>query len=390
MQFLARFKKQFLTQTFVLAQACALVVLIACLPTVRAQNVSLETYVSGVQFPVVITHAGDGSERLFVVQQTGQIRIVQNGEVFAQPFLDISDRTRRDGERGLLGLAFHPDYTDNGLLYVNYTRASNGSTVIAEFSVTNDPNRADPASERVLLDIAQPYANHNGGQLAFGPDGYLYIGTGDGGAAGDPRENGQDPTTLLGALLRIDVSNGDPYAVPNDNPFVGDANRRDEIWAYGLRNPWRFSFDRDTGDLFIADVGQNAWEEVNFQAASSDGGENYGWNIMEASHCFEPRDNCDESGLIIPIMEYSHSVGRSITGGYRYRGADVRALQGHYVFGDFVTGIIWAAQPQDNGSWGSVELLRPGFNVVTFGEDETGELYVANYGGTIYRFVSAD
>ena len=255
---------------------------------------------SGFERPLAVANTGEDA-RLFVVEQTGRIRIVDAGQVLSTPFLDVSAKISTGGERGLLSVAFHPDYGNNGRFFINYTDRS-GNTVIAEYRVSSNPNVADAASERVLLTFEQPYANHNGGQLAFGSDGYLYIGTGDGGAANDPLNAGQDLSTLLGKLLRIDVDNtdnadnvndGEPYAIPEDNPFVGQNGVRAEIWAYGLRNPWRFSFDRNTGDLFIADVGQNAYEEVNFQPASSMGGENYGWRVTEGAHCFDPADGCD-------------------------------------------------------------------------------------------------
>ena len=343
--------------------------------------------------PTAVVNAGDGSGRLFVTQKTGLARIVQDGAVLDTPFLDLTDTVSTDSERGLLGLAFHPEYAENGRLFVNYTRGD-GATVIAEFAVSDDANVADAASEKVVLTVPQPFANHNGGDLAFGPDGYLYIGMGDGGAGGDPENNGQDPATLLGAMLRIDVDSGEPYGVPQSNPFVGEGGAAPEVWAYGLRNPWRFSFDRETGDLWIADVGQNAFEEVNLQSADSAGGENYGWNITEGESCFNeanaraPLESCDEEGLTGPVLTYPHSEGRSITGGYVYRGAAIPALVGHYVYGDFVSGTLWGAAAQAGGGYASTELAQSGFNVVAFGEDETGELYVADFGGTVYRLVS--
>lgn len=358
-------------------------------------RVALEPVTSELEQPTSVTHAGDGSDRLFVTQKTGLIRVIEGGALREAPFLDLSSRVSTTSEQGLLGLAFSPDYADDGRLFVNYTDLE-GDTVIAEFTVSGDPNLADPASERVLLTVAQPYANHNGGGLAFGPDGYLYIGLGDGGAGGDPEGNGQDPRTLLGSLLRIDVNTrgdgetaGWAYAVPNDNPFVGRADAAPETWAYGLRNPWGFSFDRETGDLWIADVGQNAFEEVNRQPAGGPGGENYGWNRMEGPHCFdpaaprEPPERCDQTGLTLPVLSYSHASGdgRSVTGGYVYRGAALPELRGSYVFGDFVSGNIWRAVPEGDGYTRAL-LLEAAFPVVAFGEDESGELYVADFGGT--------
>jgi len=357
--------------------------------------VQLEEVVSGLEQPTGVVNAGDDSDRLFVTQKTGLARIVEGGSVLDTPFLDLTDTVSTDSEQGLLGLAFHPQHAENGRFFVNYTR-EDGATVIAEFAVSDDPNVADPASERVLLTIPQPYPNHNGGQLAFGPDGYLYIGMGDGGAGGDPEENGQNPSTLLGSMLRIDVDNGEPYTIPEDNPFVETEGAAPETWAYGLRNPWRFSFDRETGDLWIADVGQSAFEEVNRQPADSTGGENYGWDITEGSSCFNeddaraPLESCDTEGLTGPVLEYPHSEGQSVTGGYVYRGEAIPELGGHYVFGDFVSGTIWGAAPAEGGGYASTPLVESGFNVVTFGEDEAGELYVADFGGTLYRFASAD
>lgn len=371
-------------------------------PTPPAEvAVRLEPVVTGLEQLTTVTHAGDSSGRLFITQKTGLTHVIQNDEVLEAPFLDLTGVVSTSSEQGLLGLAFHPDYAENGRLFVNYTDLE-GSTVIAEYTVSDDPNLTDAASERVLLTIPQPYANHNGGGLAFGPDGYLYIGMGDGGAGGDPEGNGQDLSTLLGSMLRIGVdaqegdSAGRAYTVPDDNPFVGQAGAAPEAWAYGLRNPWRFSFDRETGDLWIADVGQNAFEEVNRQSADSAGGENYGWNVMEASACFdpenpqEPPEGCDQEGLTLPVLEYSHASGdgRSITGGYVYRGAAIPGLAGSYVFGDFVSGNIWRAVPEGEG-YTSTLLLEADFPVVAFGEDEAGELYVADFGGALYRFAAA-
>ncbi|MBW7916447.1 MAG: PQQ-dependent sugar dehydrogenase [Trueperaceae bacterium] len=359
---------------------------LACLLASCSQNVSAQRLVpvaDGLKKPVTITHAGDA--RLFVVQQGGQVRIIRDGALLKEPFLDVSDRVTTGGERGLLGLAFPPDYAASGRFYVYYTGA-NGESVLSRFEVTRgNPDRADETSEEVLLTHDQPYSNHNGGQLAFGPDGYLYLGLGDGGSGGDPHGNGQDLGTLLAKLLRLDVSPETGYRVPADNPFVTTPGAKPEIWAYGLRNPWRFSFDRATGDLYIADVGQNAFEEVDFQPAGSRGGENYGWNVMEASHCYDA-GSCDQAGLTLPVIEYPHGPqwGSSISGGYVYRGEAVPALAGRYVFADFSSGRIWSADPA--AGWDVTPLLQTGFNVSTFGEGVDGELYVADYsGGLIYR-----
>ena len=309
-----------------------------------AQEVRLVQVASGIPAPTVIQSANDGSGRLFLVQQNGLIRILRGGAVGAQPFLDIRNKTRGEGERGLLGLAFPPGFAQKQRCYVNYTDL-NGDTIIAQYRVSSSADAADPASEVVLLKIDQPFSNHNGGQLRFGPDGYLYIGMGDGGSAGDPRSNGQNRGALLGKMLRIDVET-EPgrVRVPSDNPFVNVSGARPEIWALGLRNPWRFSFDRATGDLWIADVGQDTYEEVNFQPASSRGGENYGWNFMEGAHCY--RSGCGMDGLALPVAEYSHAEGCSVTGGFVYRGRSFPGLRGIYIYADFCSGFIWGVERQ--------------------------------------------
>jgi glucose/arabinose dehydrogenase len=334
---------------------------------------------------------GDGSARLFIVQQGGEILILdtENDELLPFPFLDLSALVSCCDERGLLGLAFHPDYENNGWFYVDYTDV-NGDSVVARYRVATDSNLADPTSGQILLTQRQPFANHNGGQIAFGPDGYLYIGLGDGGSGGDPDNNGQRRTTLLGKLLRIDVDSESPYAIPEDNPYAGAAFTRREIWAFGLRNPWRFSFDALTGDLFIADVGQNEWEEVNFQPAEGTGGRNYGWRVTEGNHCFRPSGNCDTEGLTPPILEYSHDEGCSVTGGFRYRGEAIPDLYSTYVFGDYCSGTIWGATPDEEGLWHRQVLLETDLFISTFGEDEARELYVADLRGSIYRFTLAE
>jgi len=339
----------------------------------------------GLQRPLYLTHAGDGSGRLFIVEQPGRIRLVQNGVLLPDPFLDIAQLVNNSGnEQGLLGLAFSPAYAGNGQFFVNYTDA-NGDTTIMRYSVSSDPNRADPASARLVLHVKQPYPNHNGGDLVFGPDGDLYIGLGDGGSQGDPNGNGQNLKALLGKMLRIDV-NQEPYAIPPDNPFVNRADARSEIWAYGLRNPWRYSFDRATGDLYIADVGQDTYEEVNFQPASSKGGEDYGWNFMEGLHHYQGQA---PEGLTAPIAEYSHSEGGcSVTGGYVYRGPSLPGLKGVYLFGDYCSGIIWGLSRTAAGKWQKVKLWSTSFNISSFGEDEAGEVYVVDHGGAVYQIVA--
>ncbi len=320
--------------------------------------IRLEPTVSGLDNPVYVTHARD--DRLFVVEQPGRIRIVQGGQLLAQPFLDITDRVRGGGEQGLLGLAFHPDYPANGRFFVNYTRRPDGATVVAEYRVSADPNAA-AAPERVLLVVPQPYANHNGGMVEFGPDRLLYIGLGDGGSAGDPGNRAQNRDELLGKMLRIDVDRGAPYAIPRDNPFAGGGGRA-EIFAGGLRNPWRFSFDRETGALWAGDVGQNAWEEIDIVRR----GGNYGWRVMEGAHCFRPPSGCRADGLELPVVEYPNGGGRcSVIGGYVYRGRRIPALVGTYVYGDYCSGEIFGFVPGAPAR----ALLTTGLWIASFGED---------------------
>lgn len=351
-------------------------------------TLTLEPLVSGLARPTFITHAGDGSGRLFVIEKPGLIRIIQDGELLDEPFLDIRNVVEDGGnEQGLLGLAFHPDYESNGRFFVAYTTEDTNS--VAEYRVTSNPNVADPKSGVVLIAAPDQYRNHNGGMLAFGPnDGYLYISMGDGGSAGDPLNSGQSLDTLLGKILRIDVDSGEPYGNPDDNPFAAQAQAEPEIWAYGLRNPWRFSFDRDTGDLWIADVGQNRLEEINFQPASSPGGENYGWRTMEASDCFMPQTGCDTTGLVLPVFEYDHGQGCSVTGGYVYRGEAIPGLQGTYLFTDYCSGSLWATRATGDGFETERIGTIPG-GISAFGEDQDGELYVVvDPDGIIYRVLA--
>jgi len=340
--------------------------------------------------PVDLQHAGDGSNRLFVVEQVGRIEVFVNDASTSnrEVFLDITDLVNDAGnEEGLLGLAFHPEYAENGFFYVNYTAADPRRTVIARYSVSAaDENRADPASALILLTIAQPFSNHNGGQIAFGPDGYLYIATGDGGSGGDPQNNGQNRATLLGKLLRIDVDNtggGREYAIPEDNPFVGNNEGwAEEIYAWGLRNPWRFSFDRESGRLWCADVGQNRAEEIDI----IEKGKNYGWRIMEGFSCFNPSSGCDQTGLSLPVLEYGRSLGRSVTGGFVYRGKHVPELEGKYIYADFVSGRIWGLTYRGPEDADNQLLLSSGQNISAFGIDESDELYICTFGGSIFRF----
>jgi len=349
-------------------------------------EVRLERVFQGFNDPVYLTHAGDGSERLFIVEQRGRVLAIRDGKVQDQPFLDIRNRVSCCGERGLLGIAFPPDFAAKGHFYVNYTDLS-GDTVIARYPLSANRETADPDGEEIILTVDQPFANHNGGQLAFGRDGYLYIGMGDGGSAGDPMNFAQNPGSLLGKLLRIDVESGSrPYRVPSDNPFVRRTGYRPEIWALGLRNPWRFSFDRNTGDLYLGDVGQGSQEEIDFQPASSTGGENYGWKIMEGSRCFAS-PACDLGGLTLPVAEYTHAQGCSVTGGMVYRGAASPTLRGVYFYGDFCSGRIWGLR-REGASWRNRVLLETDLSIVSFGEDEAGEVYVVDHNGDLFRLRS--
>jgi glucose/arabinose dehydrogenase len=361
--------------------------------------VTLEQIGAPFQSPVRLV-APLGDDRLFVVQQNGLIIVTDRSGEPRRVFLDVSDLTIAGGERGLLGLAFAPDYATSGRFYIDYTDAS-GDTQIARYHVSgDDPDAADPASAEILLSVDQPYSNHNGGHLEFGPDGMLYVGLGDGGSAGDPQNRAQNDALLLGKLLRIDVSGDVGYAIPTGNPFVG-APPRDEIWAKGLRNPWCFSFDRLTGDLYIADVGQSALEEVDVQPAGSGGGENYGWRLMEGTACYNPASGCNDGSLVLPVFEYAHSgappSGCSISGGYVYRGAALPELGGQYFFADYCSNQIWSfvwsptAGATQLREWTSELLPDGGFgNIAAFGRDGRGELYVLDHGnGRVYRIVGA-
>ena len=358
-------------------------------------TISLNQVVGGLAQPTSITSAGDNSDRIFVTEKPGRIRIIRNNALQPTPFLDITARIGGSpgGEQGLLSVAFPPGYgSTKNHFYVYYTNPA-GTLVIARYRPTANPDAADPNSEEIILTVAHPtFSNHNGGQLQFGPDGYLYIGTGDGGSGGDPLKNGQNPAVLLGKLLRIDVEsavNPSNYSIPANNPYVGTPGYRGEIWALGLRNPWRFSFDRQTGDLYLGDVGQNLWEEVDFQPANSAGGENYGWNILEGLHCFNPPAGCVAPPRYSPpVTEYPHSPDCSITGGYVYRGPGDTAMQGIYFYGDICSGNIRGLQ-RFNGAWLSNLLKTAPFGISTFGEDQAGNLYLTDYsGGSIYRITS--
>jgi glucose/arabinose dehydrogenase len=373
-------------------------------------DLTLTLLATGLSAPVHLAAPDDGSGNLYVVEQAGLVKVLQGTTVLPSPLLDITDRVLCCGERGLLSIAFPPDYAHKNYFYLNYTRTPDGATVISRFYLTAPAAlTAEPASEQVVLIIDQPYSNHNGGQIAFSPaDGYLYIGTGDGGSGGDPQGNAQNPGSLLGKMMRIDVESVaaplsappptpvpnfvlyfplalraalDPYLIPPDNPFRDDPAWRPEIWASGLRNPWRFSFDTLNGDLYIADVGQNAWEEVDWQPSSSLGGENYGWNIMEGGHCYSD-PNCSSAGLVLPVVEYDHSLGCAISGGYVYRGAGIPDLQAAYLYGDHCSGRIWGLR-QVSGGWESTLLLDSSLEISSFGQDQKAEIYVVDHTGGI-------
>ncbi len=342
--------------------------------------------VSGLSSPVGIVNAGDGSGRLFIVERGGRIRIWNGSQILATDFLNVATLISCCGEQGLLGLVFHPAYESNGLFFINYTEAVTGDTVVARYSVSANPNVANTSGTEILK-IDQPAGNHNAGDMHFGPDGFLYIASGDGGGAAiDSGNRAQNLGELLGKILRINV-NTTTYSIPSTNPFVGTAGARGEIWAYGLRNPWRFSFDPTTGDMFIGDVGESSREEINYRPGSSTGGENYGWGRMEGTLCFNPPTNCNDGSLVLPILDYERSLGVSVTGGYVYRGSRNPRLGGLYLFGDFVSGRIWGAR-QTAGIWSWGELFDSDHLISSFGEDEGGEIYLAHLGGSIYRLVS--
>jgi hypothetical protein len=333
---------------------------------------------SGLEDPVFLTTPA-GDARLFIVEQPGRIRIVKNGALLPTPFLDITGLVQSGGERGLLGMAFHPNYAQNGRFYVSYTGAR-GHSVIERYTVSGNADVANPASAALVLGVNQPQSNHNGGQISFGPDGYLYIALGDGGGAGDPDGNGQNRMTLLGSLLRLDVDGAAPYSIPSGNPFANGAQGRPEIWAYGLRNPWRFAHDPPSGLLYIADVGQGEREEVNVGSGDA-AGVNYGWNIMEGEGCYASA-SCNQTGLTLPELAYSHGSGSgrgcSVTGGYVYRGQVLRALRGRYFYGDYCAGDIWTLH-RDGAQWQNELFLEPGIRITSFGVDAQGELYVLSF-----------
>lgn len=358
--------------------------------TLPAQTLGLDTVVMGLNFPVYLTTAPGDASRLFVLEKAGRIRVIKNGSLLPTPFLDISALTTKGSEQGLLGMAFSPDYATSGRFYVSYTTTGGGAaghSVIARYHVSGDPDIAS-TSDTVILTVDQPASNHNGGNIVFGPDGMLYFGLGDGGGSNDPLETGQDRTDLLGSMLRIDVS-GSTYTIPAGNPYAAMPPFRGELWNYGLRNPWRWSFDRQTGDLYIGDVGQNAYEEVDVVAAGAGGGQNFGWDDMEGTHCFEDA-NCASNPAVRPVLDYGHGQECSVTGGYVYRGSAIPTLQGHYLYADYCAGWVksfrWiggaATDLQDRPE------LSPGTGITSFGEDNAGELYILRDSGIIYRIVA--
>lgn len=353
-------------------------------------SVGLVEVASGLSFPLYVTAPAGDVQRLFIVDKGGTIRVVKDGALLPTPFLDIAALVSTGSEQGLLGMAFDPQYATNGRFVVHYTDAAGNTRVSTFVRSAADPDQADPATEQLVLSAEQPFPNHNGGQILFGPDGYLYLGLGDGGSGADPEGRGQDLTDFLGSILRLDLGGAAPYVVPADNPFVGIAAARPEIWSYGLRNPWRFTFDRATGDLYIGDVGQNAREEVDVSTAAGGAGKglNFGWSLMEGLHCFVSIP-CDQTGLELPVLEYSHDEGCSITGGYVYRGSAIPELQGHYFYGDFCGGWVRSFRYEGGAAVDPFQwpTLAPGGAVTSFGEDAAGELYVASSEGRVFRIV---
>lgn len=347
-------------------------------PATSTASFALTPIISGnLHKPIFLTHTRENNDRLFVVEQNGKILIVEKGQLLPKPFLDISSKVSTGGERGLLGLALHPKYAKNGRLFINYTRKEDQATVIAEYHRAATPDQSE-TKERILLIMPQPYGNHNGGTVAFGPDGYLFIGMGDGGAGGDPENRAQNPNTLLGKILRIDIDQGDPYGIPADNPFVKNGGRP-EIYATGFRNPWKFSFDQQTGELWAGDVGQNSWEEIT----RVNKGENHGWRFMEGLHCFQPKQGCQNTTqLTLPVLNYPNGDGGrcSVTGGYVYRGTAIPLLKGTYLFADFCSGEIFGYRDGNH-----TMLLDTNLQISSFGEDEAGELYVLGYAGSVHK-----
>ena len=370
---------------FLWARLCFASITFLCTHALEA-SVALQQVVAGLSHPLALESPKDGTGRLFIVEQGGKIRIVKAGKLLSTPFLNVSSLVSSGGEMGLLGLAFHPNYKTNGRFFIDYTRIKSGQVQVVVAEYHRSSTNADVASTtaKVLLVINTPFENHNGGQLAFGSDGFLYIGVGDGGGEGDPNGNGQKLSTLLGKILRININSGTLYSVPSTNPFVGRTGVKPEIWAYGFRNPWRFGFDTSTGRLFIGDVGQDSYEEINIGKS----GGNFGWSVMEGAHCFPIGSSCSKTGKILPISEVAHPSAEAIIGGFVYRGSAISGLAGTYVFGDFVTGVIWGLKQTSTGAWQRSTLLSSGRAISAFGRDNNGNLYVVDYGnGSIYKIV---
>ncbi len=381
-----------------------------------AKDISLSSIqiANGFTKPVYVCQPPGDNDRLFVLEQKGIIKIIKNGMTVRKPYADLRNKVHNPitpgDERGLLGLAFHANYQNNGFVYINYSD-KNDHTIVSRFRVASDPDRLDTKSEKVLIKLKQPFSNHNGGHMEFGPDGYLYISVGDGGKWGDPYNNAQNLGNLFGKILRIDVDTGDPYAIPDDNPFINNEDAKDEIWLYGLRNVWRFSFDWGKGDVYLGDVGQDLWEEIDFVAAENAGGQNFGWRVMEGNHCYNPKEDCEPTGEL-PIFEYPNDAnymkiltgmdepnvdGCSVTGGYVYRGSAISELQGTYFFADYCSGNIWTFKEKNGKATEfqnrteEISLGGGGFTnyISSFGEDNNGELYIVDYNGIIFKLTAS-
>ena len=381
-----------------------------------AKDISLSSIqiANGFTKPVYVCQPPGDNDRLFVLEQKGIIKIIKNGKTVRKPYADLRNKVHNPitpgDERGLLGLAFHANYQNNGFVYINYSD-KNDHTIVSRFRVASDPDRLDTKSEKVLIKLKQPFSNHNGGHMEFGPDGYLYISVGDGGKWGDPYNNAQNLGNLFGKILRIDVDTGDPYAIPDDNPFINNEDAKDEIWLYGLRNVWRFSFDWGKGDVYLGDVGQDLWEEIDFVAAENAGGQNFGWRVMEGNHCYNPKEDCEPTGEL-PIFEYPNDAnymkiligmdepnvdGCSVTGGYVYRGSAISELQGTYFFADYCSGNIWTFKEKNGKATEfqnrteEISLGGGGFTnyISSFGEDNNGELYIVDYNGIIFKLTAS-
>ncbi len=390
---------------------CWIIIYLALNSFMNAKELRVLKLADGFHKPVYLTAPENNSDTLFIVEQHGVVQSFTNGEEAASPLLNIRQRVHQPkmpgDERGLLGFALHPQFSKNGRIFVNYVNKKD-STVISEFKVAPITIVANSSNEKIIIKFKQPYSNHNGGQLAFGPDGFLYIAVGDGGYAGDPHENGQNVETIFGSILRIDVDSKPPYEIPVDNPFFNKKGARKEIWCYGLRNAWRFSFDAETGDLYFGDVGQSSWEEIDYLPAKTSG-VNFGWNKMEGAHCYPPGEDCKKDGLALPIFEYPNNAnymktligwdqndaqGCSVTGGYVYRGSQIPELYGHYIFGDYCTGKVWSFKVKDGTSQNYAEWnlkgLKEDLYLSSFGEDGKGELYIVNHTGSIYKLVAVE